>query len=105
MSEPPKFYREAKHKYPQVFSAFEALQDAARGAGPLSEREAALVKLGLAIGAGSESAVHSATRKAVAAGCSADAIRHAALLAITTLGFPAMMRARAWVEDIVAKGD
>lgn len=105
MAEPPKFYRDAKGKHPQVFSAFEALQDAARRAGPLGEREAALVKLGLAIGAGSESGVHSAARKALAAGCSAEELRHAALLAITTLGFPAMMRARAWVEDVLAKSE
>jgi alkylhydroperoxidase/carboxymuconolactone decarboxylase family protein YurZ len=104
VSEPPKFYQDAKREHPQVFAAFEQLQDAARRAGPLGEREAALVKLGLAIGAGLESSVHSATRKALAAGCSADEIRHAALLAVTTLGFPSMMRARAWVEDVLDRG-
>ena len=62
----------------------------------------ALVKLGLSIGAGMEGSTHSSVRKAVAAGCSPEEIQHVAVLSVTTLGFPSMMRARAWVEDVLA---
>jgi 4-carboxymuconolactone decarboxylase len=48
-----------------------------------------------------EGAVHSHTRRAVEAGCSTAEIRHVALLAITTIGFPSMMKTLSWVEDIV----
>ena len=102
MSEPPKFYTDMKQRQPELITAYEALGAAAKGAGPLDERTAALVKVALSIGAGLEGATHSSVRKALAAGCEVDEIRHAVLLAVTTLGFPTMMRARAWVEDVLS---
>lgn len=59
-----------------------------------------LVKLALAIGAGSEGAVHSHARRALAEGLTRDEIKHTALLAITTLGFPQAIAALSWIEDI-----
>ncbi len=52
-----------------------------------------------------EGSTHSSVRKALAAGCSEDEIRHAVLLAVTTLGCPSMMRGRAWVEEVLSKND
>ena len=102
MSEPPKFYQEAKAEYPAVFAHYEALSNEARRAGPLDDRTAALVKLAISIGAGLEGATHSAVRKGLASGCDASELRHIALLGMTTLGFPSAMRARAWVEDVLS---
>jgi alkylhydroperoxidase/carboxymuconolactone decarboxylase family protein YurZ len=62
-----------------------------------------LVKLGLAIGFRSEGAVHSHTRKALATGAARDEIRQVALLAITTIGFPAGMAAMSWIEDVLGE--
>ena len=45
-----------------------------------------------------------AVRKALEDGCTPDEVRHVAILATTTLGFPAMIRARAWVEDVLSQG-
>lgn len=101
MSQPPSFYTDMKAQYPELLGAFEALGKAANHAGPLDRKTAALVKLALGIGAGLEGSTHSSVRKALAAGCSPDEIRHTAVLAVTTLGFPTMMRARAWVEDLL----
>ncbi|RMF91862.1 MAG: carboxymuconolactone decarboxylase family protein [Nitrospinota bacterium] len=97
----PEPYRRFQEEYAQVWRAYDALGSAAHGAGPLDERSRALVKLGIAIGAQHEGAVHSHVRKALDAGVSKDEIRHAALLAVTTLGFPAMMAALTWVEDML----
>jgi alkylhydroperoxidase/carboxymuconolactone decarboxylase family protein YurZ len=69
--------------------------------GPLDEAARSLVKLALAIGSGAEGAVHSHTRKCLAAGHSADAIRQVVLLAIPTVGFPTAMAALSWVNDIL----
>ena len=101
MSKAPEFYQDAKTKYPDFFERYEALSNAARTVGPLDEKTVALVKLGLAIGAGLEGATHSSTRKAKAAGCTDEEIEHAALLSVTSVGFPAMMRARAWIGDLL----
>ena len=101
MSEPPEFYRQMRSHHPELLSHFEALSSAAKAAGPLNAKTLALVKLALALGAGLEGATHSGVRKAVAAGCTPEEIRHVAILGVTTLGFPAMMRARAWIEDVL----
>lgn len=103
MAKPPEFYLQMKEEHPDLVGAYESLGKAAREAGPLDDRIQALVKLGLSIGAGMEGSTHSSVRKALAAGCSAEEIHHAVALSVTTLGFPSMMRARAWVEDVLAR--
>ena len=103
MSEPPEFYRRFKELCPELMQAFETLGETAKNAGPLDAKTCALVKLGLSLAAGLEGASHSGVNKALAAGCTPEEIRHVPLLAVTTLGFPAMMRARAWVEDVLTE--
>ena len=58
------------------------------------------MKLALAIGAGSEGAVHSHVRRALAEDASIDELEHVALLAIPTLGFPRAVAVLTWIEDI-----
>jgi 4-carboxymuconolactone decarboxylase len=97
---PGRFLRFQK-EYPTVFAAYDALGNATAEAGPLDPKTRALVKLAIAVGSQLEGAIHSHTRRAVEAGCSADEIRHAIILATTTLGFPAMMKALSCAEDIL----
>lgn len=100
----PAPYTRLQQRYPDAAAAYEAFGARLAEAGPLSERDVRLVKLALAVGAGHEGAVHSHARRAVAAGIPADALRHAVLVAATTLGFPAMMRAMTWLEDVLDEG-
>lgn len=104
MSQPPRRYRQFIADHPEVGAAYEQLGEAARAAGPLTPREAALVKLAIAVGMQQEGAVHAHARRAIDAGCKAEDLEHAVLLAVTTLGFPRMMAAYSWVEDVV-QGD
>ena len=101
----PKPYQQMHETHPALMQAYEAFGEAAKNAGPLSAREIALVKLAISIGAGLEGAAHSHCRKALQAGCDAADLRHVAILAAPTIGFPTMMRARSWVEDVVARKD
>ena len=103
--QPPEFYRQARDQHPEIFAAYETLGMAAKTGGPLDAKTYALAKLALSIGAGLEGATHAATRKARSAGCTPAECRHVALLGVTTLGFPSMMRARAWVEDVLSGED
>jgi 4-carboxymuconolactone decarboxylase len=73
------------------------------GAGPLDDRSCRLVKLGIAIGALAEGAVRSNARKARDAGVTPDEIRHAAVLAITTRGFPAAVAALGWIDEALGR--
>ena len=96
----PGWYKEQRKKYPKVIEAYEALGDACREAGPLEGRTLALTKLAIAVGARLEGAVHSHVRRSLEAGASIEECRHVVLLATTTIGFPAMMAALSWVEDV-----
>jgi alkylhydroperoxidase/carboxymuconolactone decarboxylase family protein YurZ len=98
----PKPYQDFLDKYPEVGKSYEALGKAVHAAGPLDEKTRALVKLSISVGAQREGAVHSHVRKALASGASPEEIRHAVLLALPTLGLPAMMAALTWVEDVLA---
>jgi alkylhydroperoxidase/carboxymuconolactone decarboxylase family protein YurZ len=95
---------EVASAYPQVWNAYAALGKACSEAGPVRGRTARLVKLALAIGALSEGAVHSHTRRALDEGLSKDELKQIALLAIPTLGFPQGDRALTWIEDITDPG-
>ena len=97
----PQRYLQFQHDYPAVARAYKGLGEAARSAGPLDRKTRALIGLAIAIGARHEGAVHSHTRKALEAGLNPRQIRHAVLLSVTTIGFPNMMAAMSWVDDVL----
>lgn len=103
MEKLPPAYTRFSRRFPKVVKIYEQLGEAAAGAGPLDQRTVHLVKLGMAMGARSEGAVHSHVRRALAAGATPAEVRHAAALAIPTLGFPAAVAVFTWVEDILRK--
>jgi len=99
----PSAYRQFASDHPRIIQAYEALGDATIGDGPLDRRTAELVKLGIAVGARLEGAVHAHVRRARDAGATADDIRHAIRLALTTIGFPSMMSALSWANDVLGR--
>ncbi len=101
MPDLPKRYQWFLSTYPSVAAAYEAMGTAVHNAGPLDEKTRALVKLSISVGAKLEGGVHSHIRKALKAGCAADEIRHAVLLALPTIGLPSTMAALSWVDDIL----
>ncbi|WP_155262832.1 carboxymuconolactone decarboxylase family protein [Sphingomonas segetis] len=89
---------------PDLWRTFQALGEQTGKAGPLNEREQRLVNLALAIGADSEGATHSHSRRGVAEGLSAEELEHVAFLAITTLGWPRAIRGLTWIRDVARRG-
>jgi alkylhydroperoxidase/carboxymuconolactone decarboxylase family protein YurZ len=86
--------------YPELYRAYAALGAACAGAGPVEGQALRLVKLALAIGAGSEGGVHSHCRRGMEEGVPKEALKQVALLAIPTLGFPRAVAALTWIEDV-----
>ena len=97
----PKTYLKFCEDYPQVASHYEALGQSLAKIGALDRRTVALVKLALAVANQREGGVHSAARKGLDAGLTADEMRQTALLAIGTIGFSSAMAAYSWIGDIV----
>jgi alkylhydroperoxidase/carboxymuconolactone decarboxylase family protein YurZ len=98
----PNWPSRFRKSYPDAWKAFQQLGQKCHEAGPLDECTRRLIKIGIAVAAQSEGAVHSAVRQARAAGVSSSAIRHAVLLSMTTIGFPRTMAALSWAEDVLA---
>jgi 4-carboxymuconolactone decarboxylase len=95
---PPDTFSEFCRRFPQVAEAWQLVGEAGRG-GPLDEKSGRLVNLAVSVGALREGAVHSAVRKAVAAGATRDEIDQVLALAVSTIGFPAAVAAYTWVRD------
>jgi 4-carboxymuconolactone decarboxylase len=103
MQKIPERFQEFTRQYSRIASAYESVANELQKSGPLNERDCSLVKLGIAAGSHMEGAVHSQVRKALDAGLQPHEIRHAFLLGLTTIGFPRMMAALTWAEDILGR--
>lgn len=103
MRKVPLRFQEFNRENPAIAEAYEKLASECHNSGPLSERERSLVKLGIAIGSGMEGSVRSQVRKGLDADLNIEEIRHAFRLALTAIGFPRMMAALTWAEDVLNK--
>ena len=99
----PKTYEDFIQKFPKLFEDYRQLGKSCREEGPLNEKYQDLVKLGIAIGANSRGAVMSSIRKALASGAAPDEIIHVVLLSLTTTGFPNMIAAMGWTNEVLEK--
>lgn len=98
-----KQYLKVEESHPDFIKAVEALGKAARMAGPLDDRQGQLLQLAAAAAIRSEGAVHSHTKRALKAGATADEIRHALILLTSTIGFPNVMAALSWADDVLGE--
>ena len=103
MADRPRTYESFRKTHKTIADAHESLGKAVAESGPLDAKTVALVRLGIATGSLREGAVHSHTRRALEAGASPAEIRHAVLLAGTTLGFLGMMSALTWANDVLRR--
>lgn len=95
----PATFLEFVRKYPAIGRAHEQVAQAAEQAGPLDRKTCHLIKIGLSVGAGLESATRSHVRRAMQAGATEQEIEQAILLAYNTVGFPRMVMAWQWVNQ------
>jgi alkylhydroperoxidase/carboxymuconolactone decarboxylase family protein YurZ len=97
----PNVYMAFRDAHPEVAKALDQLGRSTEQAGPLDARVQRLVKLALAVGSLAEGAVRSNARKALDTGDTAAEIRHVALLAITTCGFPTAIAGLGWIDEVL----
>ncbi len=102
---PVKQYHKMKERHPQLLDAMDALGLAVANAGPVSEKTKQLVQLAAAAAIRSEGAVHSHARRALEAGASGEEIRHAILALTSTIGFPTVVAAMTWTDDVLESSE
>lgn len=103
MGKLPTAYKQFQRDFRRVWEAYDRLGTAVHQEGPIKPKFRQLVKLGIAVGGRLEGAVKAHARLAIEQGASPEEIRHVALMAITTSGFPTGMAALTWIEDVLAK--
>lgn len=96
---PPRTFDEFSVVFPRVREAWDILGDASSD-GPIDERTQRLIKLGVAVGAMREGAVHSSARKALGMGITIDELHQVVALAASTIGLPSSVAVYTWIRDV-----
>jgi 4-carboxymuconolactone decarboxylase len=102
---PHNHYLKLKERHGELIESVEALGAAARSAGPLDEKTIQLIQLAAAVASKSHGAAHSHTGRALEAGATPEEIRHAVIVLTSTIGFPTVAAALAWVDDVLEPGE
>ena len=94
----PKTFKRFVEAYPALGEAHEQIAKFVDQAGPLDRKTCELIKIGLSVGAGLETATRSHTRRALEHGASRAEVEQAILLAMNTCGFPRTVAAWKWAQ-------
>ncbi|HUP01180.1 MAG TPA: carboxymuconolactone decarboxylase family protein [Gemmatimonadota bacterium] len=94
----PSTYRDFVERFPELGRAWDLVRNG-ESKTRFDVKTQRLLKLAVAVGAMREGAVHSAVRKAIAAGASADEVLDVVALAASTLGFPSAVAVFTWVRE------
>jgi len=96
--EPPKTFKAFVRRFPALGEAHERIAEAVDGLGPLDAKTRALVKIGICLGGGLESALRSHVRRALQAGATEEEIEQALMLGMNTIGFPRTVAGWSWAQ-------
>jgi len=104
LPEPPATFQAFIERHPELGQAWELIGRAGRN-GPLDEETVRLIKLGVAIGAMREGAVHASVRKAAGLGIAPEAVEQVVAIAAGTIGLPGAVAAFSWVRELLPNGE
>ncbi len=102
LPKPPKAFSKFVQRFPKLGKAWELLGEEGNE-GPLDEKTARLIKLGIAIGAMKEGSVHAAVRKALAKGVTKEEMEQIVALTAGTLGLPTSVAVYSWINEELEK--
>ena len=92
----PATFKSFIGKFPALGNAHENIARAVDAAGPVEPKTRELIKMGICMGAGLESAFRSHVRRAIAHGATPSEIEQTVLMAMNTVGFPRTVAAWQW---------
>ncbi len=99
----PATFKAFIDKFPALGSAHEQIAKAVDSAGPLDRKNCELIKIGICIGAGLESALRSHVRRAMQQGATIEEVEQTILLGMNTCGFPRTVAAWQWAWQQVER--
>ena len=95
----PGTFRRLVKAFPAIEAAHEQMARVVDLTGPLDRATCELIKIGICVGAGLESALRSHVRRASQAGATHASIEQAIFLGMTTVGFPRATAAWSWAQE------
>jgi 4-carboxymuconolactone decarboxylase len=98
----PEIFKTFLEKHQDIADAYRKVGDLCSQAGPIDLKTQHLIQLGVSIGANSKGAVRSHARRALDAGASGEEVMQAVLLSGSIVGFPAMIAAYGWVQEVLS---
>ncbi|NOT01437.1 MAG: carboxymuconolactone decarboxylase family protein [Phycisphaerales bacterium] len=100
----PPTFRTFIRAFPELADTHERVAKVVDDAGPLDRKTCELIKIGICLGGGLESALRSHARRARELGASESEIEQAVLLGMTTCGFPRTVAAWQWTRKPSKRG-
>lgn len=98
-SQLPGVFKRFSARFPELVSLHEQTARAVQAQGELDEKTCELIKIGICLGAGLESAMRAHVRKATQVGATVAEIEHALMLGMNTCGFPRTVAAWSWAHE------
>jgi len=99
LSKLPGTFKRFAQRFPELVENHERNARAIDAEGHLDAKTRELVKIGISLGAGLESAMRSHVRRATQAGASIAEIEQAIALGMNTVGFPRTVAAWSWAHE------
>ena len=99
----PSTYVAFAARFPGLAESHAAANQSVIDGGPLDERQCELIKIGICLGAGLESALKSHVRRALRHGASVEEVEQAVALGMTTSGWARTVAAWRWVHDQIER--
>jgi alkylhydroperoxidase/carboxymuconolactone decarboxylase family protein YurZ len=99
----PKTFKLFAARFPELAEAHQHVGRVVEQLGPLDVKTCELIKMGICIGAGLESAFRNHVRRATQHGAGVEEIEQALLLAMNTCGFPRTVAAWQWAMQQIER--
>jgi 4-carboxymuconolactone decarboxylase len=99
----PRTFLSFVAKFPEVARAHEQIAQVVDRVGPLDRKTCELIKIGISLGAGLESATRSHVRRAMEYGAATAEVEQTILLGMNTRGFPATVAAWQWAWEQIER--
>lgn len=94
----PATFKAFVRKFPELGEAHQKVGRFVEQMGPLDGKACELIKVGICVGAGLESALRSHVRRALEHGATEAELDQAIMLGMNTVGFPRTVAAWAWMQ-------
>jgi alkylhydroperoxidase/carboxymuconolactone decarboxylase family protein YurZ len=98
----PEIFKKFTENFGDISEAYKKVGDLCAASSTIEMKNQHLIQLGISIGCNSKGGVKSHARRALDAGATKDEVVQVVLLSMTIIGFPNMIAAYGWVEEVLA---